>query len=1164
MRQRESKMGVDGAATPRKEHQHSAAGRWLDAEAAAALAFPPRTKRPRSWAVNVVLVAFFMTVPPIVFLLGARTSAPAVWISSLRSGWSDGSVQRWSAGSFDKLLGGLLADGFDERSCHSRYQSAMYRRNPGKKPSPYLVSKLRQQEALQRRCGPGTVAYSTALELLRSGKSDIGSPDCKYLVSISYSGLGNRILAAAAAFMYALLTDRVFLVDPSNEMGELFCEPFPGTTWLLPPGFPLTSYTNFSIDTTESYGNMLKNKVLRNDVVGDVPAPQMPVFAYIHLNHDATQDDKFFYCDEDQRLLRNVPWLVMRTDNYIVPGMLLDAGFQEEFARLFPEPDTVFHHLGRYLFHPSNHVWGLITRYYDAYLAAAQRRVGIQVRVFGEQPDSPELLQQITKCTQSHGVIPELLTGTDDPVMSVGRRHSTAVLVTSLKSWYSEKLKSMYWEQAAATGDAFGAKSHDTKAWAEIYLLSLTDTLVTTAWSTFGYVAQGLGGQRPLVMYRPENDSLVPDPPCGRDVSMDPCFHAPPFYDCRLKHGADTGKIVPHVKHCIDMSWGSPSTGRIVTGTACAVRRSLTQRWASTSLVMRQLEVTRAVVGAEGPARKKQRSVASGLLDAKETALVFTSSQAKRPWRWAVNAVLAAFFMIVPPMVILFGARASSPPISISAANVLRGGDGSPLHWPARSYDKLHGGLLADGFDEGSCHSRYQSAMYRRNAGRKPSAYLVSKLRQHEALQRRCGPGTVAYSNALEQLRSGKSGDIGSQDCKYLVSISYRGVGNRILATASAFMYALLTGRVLLVDPSNELGELFCEPFPDTTWLLPPAFPLTSYTNFSLDTVESYGNMLKNKVLRTDIGDVPAAAQLPVFAYIHLDHDATQEDKFFYCDEDQSLLRDIPWLVMRTDCYIVPGLYLDTGFREELARLFPEPDTVFHHLGRYLFHPSNHVWGLITRYYDAYLATAQRRVGIQVRVFGKQPNSPALLEQITKCTQRHGLLPKLLTGTDDTVMPSAPSRKSTAVLVTSLKSWYSEKLKSMYWENAAITGDAVSVNQPSQEGHQHFGAKSHDAKAWAEIYLLSLTDTLVTTAWSTFGYVAQGFGGLRPWVMYRPENDSVVPDPPCGRDVSMDPCFHAPPFYDCRLKHGADTGKIVPQVKHCIDMSWGLKLVDNS
>ena len=123
----------------------------------------------------------------------------------------------------------------------------------------------------------------------------------------------------------------------------------------------------------------------------------------------------------------------------------------------------------------------------------------------------------------------------------------------------------------------------------------------------------------------------------------------------------------------------------------------------------------------------------------------------------------------------------------------------------------------------------------------------------------------------------------------------------------------------------------------------------------------------------------------------------------------------------------------------------------------------------------------------------------------------------------------------------------------------------MSVHQPSHEELQRFGAKSHDAKAWAEMYLLSLTDALVTTAWSTFGYVAaQGLGGLTLWVMYRPDNDTHVPDPPCGRDVSMEPCFHAPPFYDCRLKRGADTGKIVPQVQHCIDMSWGLKIVPRS
>ncbi|OEL15490.1 Galactoside 2-alpha-L-fucosyltransferase [Dichanthelium oligosanthes] len=582
---------------------------------------------------------------------------------------------------------------------------------------------------------------------------------------------------------------------------------------------------------------------------------------------------------------------------------------------------------------------------------------------------------------------------------------------------------------------------------------------------------------------------------------------------------------------------------------------------------MRQRE---AKVGANGAAtpwneqQQRQRSAAGRWLDADEAAaaLGFTPRTKRPPSCSAINAVLAGFILALPKMVILVGVRTSASAVRISSAHVVQPGVSGE-----RSYDKLLGGLLADGLDERSCRSRYQSVMYRRRPGKQPSPYLVSKLRQQEALQRRCGPGTAAYSHALEQLRSGRSGgDTASQGCKYLVSISYRGLGNRILATASAFLYAVLTGRVLLVDPSNEMGELFCEPFPDTTWLLPPGFPLASYTNFSITTAESYGNMLRNNVIRTDVGDVPAsqlpASQLPAFSYVHLDHDATEQDNFFFCDEDQRVLRNISWLVMRTDCYIAPGLFLVMGFQEELGRLFPEPDTLFHHIVRYLFHPNNHVWGLVTRYYDAYLATAQQRVGIQVRVFGSQPNSWELLEQIMKCTQKEKLLPELLAAADPA--SPAPSRKTKAVLVTSLKSWYYETLKGMYWEHATATGEAVSVHQPSHEEFQRFGARSHDAKAWAEIYLLSLTDALVTTAWSTFGYVAQGLGGLTPWVMYRQDNDTHVPDPPCGRDVSMEPCFHAPPFYDCRLKRGADTGKIVPQVQHCIDMSWGLKIIHRS
>ncbi|CAN6172994.1 unnamed protein product [Urochloa humidicola] len=529
---------------------------------------------------------------------------------------------------------------------------------------------------------------------------------------------------------------------------------------------------------------------------------------------------------------------------------------------------------------------------------------------------------------------------------------------------------------------------------------------------------------------------------------------------------------------------------------------------------------------------------------------------------WAVSAVLAVVVMTV---LILGGRNVGAPLVWVqtAAASFRQGSNDLPfLHSRTGHLDRLYGGLLVDGLDEESCHSRYQSATYRRNPGRRPSPYLISKLRRHEALQRRCGPGTVAYINALEQLKStSKSAASPAAECKYLVSISYQGLGNRILASASAFLYAVLTDRVLLIDPSNEMDDLFCEPFLNTTWLLPPGFPLSGYTNFSVDTAESYGNMVKNKVIRTDAdGSVAtAASQLPAFAYVHLNHDATVEDNTFFCGDAQSVLRRVQWLVMRTDSYIVPGLFLVPAFQDELDVMFPERDAVFHHISRYLFHPNNHVWGLVTRYYDTYLATAQQRVGIQVRVFGGVPDSPELLEQITSCTQREGLLPGVLAAAAEPIS-SAFRVRSKAVLVTSLKSWYYEKMKGMYWEHATATGEVVSVHQPSHEEFQQSGARSHDHRAWAEIYLLSLTDVLVTTGRSTFGYVAQGLAGVRPWVMYKPDNSSTVPEPPCGRDVSMEPCFHMPPSHDCRMKW-ADPSKDVPYIQHCDDVAWGLKLV---
>ncbi|KAL6192795.1 hypothetical protein ACLB2K_033881 [Fragaria x ananassa] len=475
--------------------------------------------------------------------------------------------------------------------------------------------------------------------------------------------------------------------------------------------------------------------------------------------------------------------------------------------------------------------------------------------------------------------------------------------------------------------------------------------------------------------------------------------------------------------------------------------------------------------------------------------------------------------------------------------------------------DKLYGGLLAPGFDEGACFSRYQSSFYRKISTHKPSSYLLSRLRSYEQLHKRCGPNTKPYSASLKQLKKKSNGQStsASHECKYVVWIANSGLGNRILSITAAFVYALLTNRVLLLDPGKDLPDLFCEPFPDTSWLLSSHFPIKShFDKFDQTSPRCYGNMLKKTSNSSELS-LPSS-----YVYLHLGHDYDDQDKLFFCDEEQSHLGKVDWLVMKTDNYFVPSLFLMPSFEQELNKLFPERETVFHHLGRYLFHPSNHVWGLITRYYHAYLAKADERVGIQVRTF--EPAGPGpfkhVMDQILACVFTEKLLPRVDEQNEPIVdILSSGTPKMKSVLITSLKPDYSENLRTMYWEHPAVTGDLIGVFQPSHEGEQRTDNKLHDRKALAEMFLLSFSDVLVTSAWSTFGYVAQGLGGLKPWILFKPENQTV-PNPPCRRLQSMEPCFHAPPLWDCKEKRGTDTGAILPHVRHCEDISWGLQLID--
>ncbi|XP_015578749.2 galactoside 2-alpha-L-fucosyltransferase isoform X1 [Ricinus communis] len=479
---------------------------------------------------------------------------------SERSGSRNDSSQA-SSNANDILLDGLICPGFDERSCLSRRQSILYRRTSPHKPSPFLLSKLRNYENLHKRCGPYTKSYNKTLKTLKSGHIN-SATECKYIVWRPDNGLGNRIVSMASSFLYALLTNRVLLVDHGADMTDLFCEPFPNSSWLLPMDFPLRNqFRNSELRYAHSFGGMLEKD--------GTSVKSTPSYLYLFLKkRDYDLDKKLFYCDQNQSLLQKVPWLILLSEQYFAPSFFLIQSFKEEVTRLFPEKDTVFYHLGRYLFNPSNQVWEqLITKFYDAYLAKADKRIGLQIRLFHANTAMFQtVMDQILTCTVKKKILPDVSRRNSAASSSRSWTSSKAILVTSLYTEFYKNLSSMYGDKAAVKGEVMGVYQpshegyqhrgdnlHNMKAWAEIYLLSLCDVLVTSAWSTFGYVAHGLGGLKPWILHKPGHGMYLP---CKQAMSMEPCFHYPFSYDCKSKKNVDPGTLVPHIKQCEDRELG--------------------------------------------------------------------------------------------------------------------------------------------------------------------------------------------------------------------------------------------------------------------------------------------------------------------------------------------------------------------------------------------------------------------------------------------------------------------------------------------------------------------------------------------------------------------------------------------------------------------------------
>jgi xyloglucan fucosyltransferase len=532
-------------------------------------------------------------------------------------------------------------------------------------------------------------------------------------------------------------------------------------------------------------------------------------------------------------------------------------------------------------------------------------------------------------------------------------------------------------------------------------------------------------------------------------------------------------------------------------------------------------------------------------------------------WRKAGAVVLVASGLLTLPFLVFFtsGQESASRAWQSAAAKLTMMTGGARA---ATNTDELLGGLLVPGgFDRGSCLSRFESAQYFKYSPYAPSAYLLRKLRAYEARHNKCGPGTPLYAKSVERLRSGAGAE-----CNYLVWLPYNGLGNRMLSLVSTFLYALLSDRVMLVHVPADLADLFCEPFPDATWVLPPDFPVANLSDLGTNPEQSYKNLLASKkiVIANDDNDPPPPAPLPLPPWVFLNLCNERDvDKLFYCGADQLVLAKVSWLLVFSDKYFAPSLYSMAEFRGELHRMFPAMESVSHLLSRYLFHPTNAVWGLVTRYYNSYLAHANQRIGIQIRIFDFGPISPDdMYAQILACSRQEHILPEIIQDENLTTTTMTNSTGSTAILIASLYADYYEMLKSRYYEHAAEQGQGgarVSVFQPTHAKVQVIGQRGHNQKALAEIYLLSFSEVLLTSGTSTFGYVSGSLAGLRPTMLYSARHHRV-PEPPCVRMVTMEPCQHRSVSMECQANDAVAKEDLAHHVMICEDEGLGLKLFD--
>ena len=380
---------------------------------------------------------------------------------------------------------------------------------------------------------------------------------------------------------------------------------------------------------------------------------------------------------------------------------------------------------------------------------------------------------------------------------------------------------------------------------------------------------------------------------------------------------------------------------------------------------------------------------------------------------------------------------------------------------------------------------------------------------------------------------------------------------------ASGLLYAILTQRVFLIAADTLVPGILCEPFEGSSWLFDPEWKVTPeyapgrqqyWQNKDEFYTELDGAMQERQPVNSSIYGLVA------------NDEWCQPGQRFFCSTEQSYYHLVPWVYINGCFYYLPKLFAIPAFRPVLEELFPDK-LALTHLLRTAFLPLDEVWRRIDQIYSLYLRNADRRVGLQVRYRDgeKEFNSTHQLisDGIVKCALENHLFPepsaKRVSPLNQTLTPKA--RYQTSVFIASLYPSLHDYLGETYTRNPPEMED-VSIIQVTRWKEQRFNDEE-DKQALTEIISLSLADYLFVTPLSTFGGMAQGYGGLVPWFIdNRPTSELA-----CVRAQTVDVCYQVPKFiYNCTYEPELDKQWVlekVPYLRDClpVDAQFGMQLI---